>query len=62
MYKIIDNEFVTFESKVNWIRVVILCDTSAEIPEPESSWDVGSICRVANEHKTFVLNNEREWV
>ena len=44
MYKIIDSEFVTFESNVNWIRVVILCDTSADIPEPESSWDVGSMC------------------
>lgn len=61
MYKIIDSEFVTFESNVNWIRVVILCDTSADIPEPESSWDVGSMCWVANEHKVLILNNAGEW-
>lgn len=62
MYKIIDTEFIEIRNKTSMIRVVILCDTSADIPEPESSWDTGSICRVANEHKTLVLNNEREWV
>ena len=61
MYKIIDSEFVTFESNVNWIRVVILCDTSADVPKPESSWDVGSMCWVANEHKVLILNNAGEW-
>ena len=62
MYKIIDSEFIKNESKVSCIRVAILCDTSADIPEPENNWDVGSICRVANEKKTLVLNNAREWV
>lgn len=62
MYKIIDNEFVEVRNKTSMIRTTILCDTSADIPEPLENWDVGSICRVANEHKTLVLNNEREWV
>ena len=62
MYKIIDTEFIEVRNNTSMIRVAILCDTSADIPEPESSWDVGSICRVANEKKTLVLNNKREWV
>lgn len=62
MYKIIDTEFIEVRNKTSMIRVAILCDISADIPEPESSWDVGSICRVANEKKTLVLNNKREWV
>lgn len=62
MYKIIDSEFIEIRNKTSMIRVVILCDTSADIPEPESSWDTGSICRVANEKKTLVLNNKRGWV
>ena len=62
MYKIIDTEFIEVRNKTSMIRVVILCDTSADIPEPESSWDTGSICRIANEKKTLVLNNAREWV
>lgn len=61
MYKIIDTEFIEVRNKTSMIRVVILCDTSAEIPEPESSWDIGSICWVANEHKVLVLNNAGEW-
>ena len=62
MYKIIDSEFIEILNKTSMIRVVILCDTSADIPEPESSWDTGSICRIANEKKTLILNNKREWV
>ena len=62
MYKIIDSEFIEIRNKTSMIRVAILCDTSADIPEPESSWDTGSICRIANEKKTLVLNNAREWV
>ena len=62
MYKIIDTEFIEVRNKTSMIRVVILCDTSADIPKPESSWDTGSICRVANEKKTLILNNKREWV
>lgn len=62
MYKIIDTEFIEVRNKTSMIRVVILCDTSADIPEPESSWDTGSICRIANEKKTLVLNNAREWI
>ena len=62
MYKIIDTEFIEVRNKTSMIRVVILCDTSADIPEPESSWDTGSICRIANEKKTLVLNSAREWV
>ena len=62
MYKIIDTEFIEVRNKTSMIRVVILCDTSADVPKPESSWDAGSICRVANEKKTLVLNNAREWV
>lgn len=62
MYKIIDSEFTEIHNKTSMIRTTILCDTSADVPEPESSWDIGSICRVANEKKTLVLNNKREWV
>lgn len=62
MYKIIDSEFTEIHNKTSMIRVVILCDTSADVPEPESSWDIGSICRAANEKKTLILNNKREWV
>lgn len=62
MYKIIDSEFIEILNKTSMIRTTILCDTSADIPEPLENWDVGSICRVANERKTLILNNKREWV
>ena len=62
MYKIVDSEFVEVRDGMSIIRVVILCDTSSDVPEPLKSWDTGSICRIANEHKTFILNNAREWV
>ena len=62
MYKIIDSEFIKAEKNMDIIRVVILCDNSSDVPEPLKNWDTGSICRVANERKTFILNNAREWV
>ncbi|MDY4414655.1 MAG: hypothetical protein SPE43_09885 [Ruminococcus sp.] len=62
MYKIIDSEFIKAEKNMDIIRVVILCDNSSDVPEPLKNWDIGSICRVANERKTFILNNAREWV
>ena len=61
MYKIIDTEFTEIRNKTSMIRVVILCDTSADIPEPLENWDTGSICWIANEHKVLVLNNAGEW-
>lgn len=62
MYKIIDSEFIEVRNKTSMIRVAILCDNSSDVPEPLKNWDTGSICRVANEKKTLVLNNAREWV
>ena len=62
MYKIIDSEFVKVYENMSLIRVVILCDNSSDVPEPLKNWDTGSICRVANERKTLILNNAREWV
>lgn len=62
MYKIIDSEFIKAEKNMDIIRVVILCDNSSDVPEPLKNWDTGSICRVANERKTLILNNAREWV
>ncbi|MDE5946348.1 MAG: hypothetical protein K2G63_03430 [Oscillospiraceae bacterium] len=62
MYEIIDTEFVRVAKNTSIVRVVILCDTSSDIPKPLSQWSVGSICRVANENKTVILNNAREWV
>lgn len=62
MYKIIDSEFVKVYENMSLIRVVILCDTSTDVPEPLKNWDTGSICRIANERKTLILNNAREWV
>ena len=62
MYKIIDSEFIEILNKISMIRVALLCDTSADVPEPLENWDIGSICRVANERKTLILNNKREWV
>lgn len=43
-------------------RVVILADTADDLPEPDASWAVGSICMIAETHKYKVLNSEREWV
>lgn len=62
MYKIIDSEFIKAEKNMDIIRVVILCDTSSDVPEPLKNWDTGSFCRIANERKTLILNNAREWV
>ena len=62
MYKIVDSEFVEVHDGASIIRVVILCDNSSDVPEPLKNWDTGSICRVANERKTLILNNAREWV
>lgn len=62
MYKIIDTEFIEVRDGMSVIRAVILCDTSSDVPKPLKNWDAGSICRVANEHKTFILNNAMEWV
>ena len=62
MYKIIDSEFIKAEKNMDIIRVVILCDTSSDVPQPMKNWDTGSICRIANERKTLILNNAREWV
>ena len=62
MYKIIDTDFIEVRGGMSIIRVVILCDNSSDVPEPLKNWDIGSICRVANERKTFILNNAREWV
>ena len=62
MYKIIDSEFIKAEKNMDIIRVVILCDNSSDVPEPLKNWDTGSICRVANERKTLILNNARRWV
>lgn len=62
MYKIIDTDFIEVCGGMSIIRVVILCDNSSDVPEPLKNWDTGSICRVANERKTFILNNAREWV
>ena len=62
MYKIIDSEFIKAEKNMDIIRVVILCDTSTDVPEPLKNWDTGSICRIANERKTLILNNARRWV
>lgn len=62
MYKIIDSEFIKAEKNMDIIRVVILCDTSTDVPEPLKNWDTGSFCRIANERKTLILNNAREWI
>ena len=62
MYKIIDTDFIEVRGGMSIIRVVILCDNSSDVPEPLKNWDTGSICRIANEKKTLVLNNAREWV
>ena len=43
-------------------RVVILVDTADDLPEPDASWDAGSICMIAEDHSFKVLNNDREWV
>lgn len=61
-YTPLEQHPVRFVSGVQLVRVVILVDTEADIPEPHNDWNPGSICMIANTHNFKVLNLEREWV
>lgn len=61
-YTIMEQEFVKFENNRTIVRVAILADTAADVPQPKSIWDAGSICIIASDHSCKLLNTEGEWV
>ena len=42
--------------------VVIFCDTDAKIPEPDPTWDAGSMCIIGVGHGVKFLTSEGAWV
>lgn len=62
MYTELDKEYTKHVEGVGMYRVTIQVDTAADLPEPDASWEVGSICIIANTHAFKMLNSEKEWV
>lgn len=44
-----------------YYRVVIECDTVDDLPEPDPTWDAGSIACIADPHSYRKLNHQGEW-
>jgi len=45
------------------LRVHLVCDFEADIPEPLPHWASGSVCEVLeDDRKIYKLSNNREWI
>lgn len=62
MYTIINSEFMGYEENITILRVDLVVDTAADIPNPEEHWSAGSMVLLADTHEIKVLNNKSEWV
>jgi hypothetical protein len=62
MYTIIEQKGAAEVGSVSKLSVVILADTASDIPTVKDTWEVGSLCVIAEDHSYKILNNEREWV
>lgn len=61
MYTVIEDD-IRYIGDIKRNRIMIQVDTAGDVPDPDESWDTGSICMIAETHAYKVLNSEREWV
>lgn len=62
MYTVMDRTVSRRVGETTLSIVQIIADTAEDVPEPDESWDAGSMCMIAEDHSFKILNNEREWV
>ena len=39
-------------------RVTIVCDTASDVPQPDTTWAMGSIAQICEPHGYKILNSE----
>lgn len=42
-------------------RVTIVCDTASDVPQPDTTWAMGSIAQICEPHGYKILNSEGVW-
>lgn len=65
MYTTIRSDYIKLKiglATKKTLRVDIVCDTEADLPEPKPEWTQGSTAWIVNDSKLKVLNGAGEWV
>lgn len=65
MYTTIRTDYIGIKTGLaveKTLRVDIVCDSEADLPEAQPNWSQGSTAWIINEAKLKVLNSTGEWV
>ena len=62
MYTILEREHVAVNGVSTMYRLTIQVDTEADVPTPDDTWAIGSMCLIADGHGVKILNSKGEWV
>lgn len=60
-YSIIEKKTTQVVEGVKHCIVTLVCDTAEDIPEPDATWDMGSIAQICDPHGYKILNSEGVW-
>ena len=60
-YSIIEKKVTQVVEGVKHYIVTLVCDTAEDIPEPDATWDTGSIAQICDPHGYKILNSEGVW-
>lgn len=60
-YRITEKRLSRHVDGVAHAIVTLVCDTAEDIPEPDPTWDAGSIAQICTPHGYKILNSEGEW-